>query len=62
MSRVVLLFPRKTFPHPVSRAERVKASLLEVFDTVKEFERDHARLAWGVTLAGFAIGIALQSL
>ena len=56
-SGVVLLFPRRrSFP------DRVKASALEAFEQFKEFEQNHARLAWSVTLVGFAIGLALQSL
>ncbi len=56
-SGVVLMFPRRQ-----SFAGRVKANAIEVFEQFKEFEQNHARLAWGITLAGFVIGVALQAL
>lgn len=55
--RVIALFPRRR-----SFTSRAKSNAIEVFELVQEFERNHARLAWGVTLFGFAIGLVLQSL
>jgi len=54
---IVILYPRRQ-----SLSARLRASLSEVLDEVVTFERTHARLAWGVTLVGVVIGLALQSL
>ena len=43
-------------------ARGFKAALRDVFEDVRTFERQHARLAWGVTLTGFVVGLALRSL
>jgi len=45
-----------------SLTSRVGASMREVLAEVVTFERTHARLAWGTTLVGLAIGLALQAL
>jgi hypothetical protein len=54
---VVVLFPRKR-----SLGARPLTGLAEIFTEVLAFERTHARLAWGVTAVGLAIGLVLQSL
>jgi hypothetical protein len=50
------------FPRQQSVGERLKANALEAIAEVWRFERTHARVAWAVTVAGFAIGLLLRSL
>jgi hypothetical protein len=44
------------------RTRGFKDAVREVFEEVVTFERTHARLAWGMTLVGLALGLALQAL
>jgi len=57
MHSVIVLRPQRRL---VTRGFR--AGLREVFEEVRTFEREHARLAWSVTLGGFVLGLALRSL
>ncbi|HTQ03657.1 MAG TPA: hypothetical protein VMI54_07360 [Polyangiaceae bacterium] len=57
MHSVIVLRPRGRLV-----ARGYKDTLREVFRDVLAFERNHARLAWGVTFAGFVLGLALRSL
>ena len=41
---------------------RLSHSVREVLVEIVTFERNHARIAWGTTLVGLAIGLALQAL
>jgi hypothetical protein len=54
---VIILRPRSRRP-----ASRFRGALRELVHEFVTFERTHARVAWGTTLVGFAIGLALKSL
>lgn len=55
---VIVLRPRAR-PRKSDGFRRAFAEVVEEFVT---FERTHARVAWGATLAGLVIGLALKSL
>lgn len=61
---VVLSFPRRPARAPiaVSHPASFALTLREVLEDVLTFERTHAKVAWGITLLGLAIGLALQNL
>lgn len=54
---LIVLRPR--FRRPPSG---FRQTLREIAAEVVTFERTHARVAWGATLAGFAVGLALRAL
>jgi hypothetical protein len=54
---VIVLRPRSR-PKPGG----FRGALREVVTEVMAFERSHAKVAWGATLVGFAIGVALRAL
>ena len=54
---LVVLRPRF---RPVTSGYR--QTLREVIAEIATFERTHPRVAWGTTLVGFVIGLALRAL
>ena len=54
---LIVLRPRLRRP-----ARGVRHALREVVTEIITFERTHARVAWGTTLAGFVLGLALRAL
>jgi hypothetical protein len=49
-------------PRSRRKVSGFRRDLREVVEAVVAFERDHARVAWGATLVGLVIGLALKSL
>lgn len=54
---LIVLRPR--FRRPPSG---FRDALREVVAEIVTFERTHARVAWGTTIAGFVLGLALRAL
>ena len=57
MATLIVLRPRKR-----SFAAGLRASVRDIVSEFIAFERTHTTVAWGATLAGLAIGLALQAL
>jgi hypothetical protein len=48
-------------PHRRTRQHHIGAALKSVMDDVTRIERSAARLTWGSTVCGLALGLALQA-